>query len=169
MSKVSQAGAAAVRAVPADVDAQFVEAVEAASHGLLGVTMRALAEVDTVSATQLRALMLLQSLGPVNLSVLAERLGVALSSASRLVDRLAASGHLERTVPAHSRREVLLTLSKEGRRVVRRHERARRVIFAELLQALDEQERECLLMGLRAVQRVTGDPTGVEEAVVAPA
>lgn len=146
----------------APVDADLVEEVEAASHGLLGVSMRALAEVDSVSTTQLRALMLLHDIGPVNLSFLAERLGVAISSASRLVDRLAASGHVERTVPSHSRREVLLTLSPAGRRIVRRHQKARLAVFADLLGRLTAEERQCLLMGLQAVDRATREQREAE-------
>lgn len=136
------------------VDSGFVDEVERASRGLLGLSIRAMGEVEAVSATQLRALMLLQQTGPVNLSVFAERFAVATSSASRLVDRLAAAGYLERSVAAHSRREVLLTLSGSGRRLVRKHDQARRAVFTQALSALDPDERGALLRGLRAVNRV---------------
>lgn len=140
------------------MDPALVDEVEAASRGLLSLSMRAMAEVDQVSATQLRALLLLQQVGPVNLSEFAERLGIATSSASRLVDRLAAAGHLTRTVPEHSRREVQLTLSAGGRRLLVQHAEARQTIFAELLSTLDPQERAALLLGLRAVTRALGEP-----------
>ncbi len=145
------------------VDPVLVDEVASASRGLLGLSMRAMTAVDQVSATQLQALMLLAQRGPVNLSVFADRLGVATSSASRLVDRLAAAGHLERTVAAHSRREVLLQLTASGRRLVRRHDAARQRIFAELLAVLEPEERDALLSGLRAVSRVTGNvpPAGL--------
>ncbi len=145
------------------VDPVLVDEVASASRGLLGLSLRAMTTLDQVSTTQLRALMLLAQCGPVNLSVFADQLGAATSSASRLVDRLAAAGHVERTVPAHSRREVLLQLTASGRRLVRRHDTARQRIFAELLAMLEPEERDALLSGLRAVSRVTGDgpPAGL--------
>lgn len=141
------------------VDPALVDEVETASRGLLSLSMRAMAEVDQVSATQLRALLLLQQTGPVNLSEFADRLEIATSSASRLVDRLAAAGHLTRTVPGHSRREVQLTLSAGGRRLLVQHAEARQAIFTELLTSLDPQERTALLLGLRAVTRAVGEPS----------
>jgi len=153
------------REVTEQVDPMLVDEVESASRGLLGLSIRAMTTVEQVSPTQLRALMLLARGGPVNLSVFAGRLGVATSSASRLIDRLIAAGHVERTAPAHSRREVLLQLTAGGRRVVRRHEAARRAIFAELLAVLTPADRDALLRGLRAVSLATreesaADPTG---------
>ncbi len=136
------------------VDAGLVDEVEQASHGLLALSIRAMASVDQVSATQLRALLLLRDAAPVNLSEFADGLGIATSSASRLVDRLAAAGYLTRAVPERSRREVELTLNAAGRRLLARHDRARHAAFVELLGALEPAELAALLDGLRAVNRV---------------
>lgn len=164
MSKASQV--APLRAREPDlVDADLVDEVENAARGLLGVSIRAMGAVDPMSPTQLRALMLLHAIGPTNLSALATSMGVTASSASRLVDRLAAAGHLERTVAAHSRREIRLELSRVGKRIVMRHERARHAAFADLLAAMEPNEREALLLGLRAVSRIAGEATHAQAAL----
>jgi len=165
MSNFSQGAAAQVpQAAEGSARADLVDEVENAARGLLGVSIKAMSAVEPTSPTQLRALMLLQAIGPTKLSVLAERLGVAASSASRLVDRLAAAGHVERTVPAHSRREVQLELTRAGTRLVRRHDKARRLAFANLLTAIEPADREALLRGLRAVSRVAADSAPRDES-----
>lgn len=58
--------------------------------------------------------------GPIRMGVLAERLLIANSSCNRLVGRLVAAGLLARTSGETDRREVLVELTPEGRRVRRR-------------------------------------------------
>lgn len=133
--------------------ASLASRVEIASRSLLALSIQAMAQLDpAISSTQLRALMVLDGSGGSNLSALAAAVGVSTSAASRLVDRLVAMGLVDRQVPAHSRREVLLELTPAGRRVVRDHEHARQRVFATALADLAEADLRALLQGLDAVR-----------------
>lgn len=57
---------------------------------------------------------------PITMGALAERLLVANSSCNRIVGRLVAAGLVERTRGDRDRREVLVALTAEGRRLRRR-------------------------------------------------
>lgn len=72
------------------------------------------ASTAPVSPSQLRVMYILDRDEGINLRTLAEELGSAPSSVSRLCDRLHALGYLERELSESSRREVQLSLSKPG-------------------------------------------------------
>lgn len=71
-----------------------------------------------VSPAQLQAVWILNDQGPLNLTRLASALDAIPSSASRLCDRLIAAGLVARTGASEDRREVILSLTREGRHVV---------------------------------------------------
>jgi DNA-binding MarR family transcriptional regulator len=113
----------------------LVSRVEIASRGLLTLSARASINLpDGISLAQLRALVAADDAGPCTVSALADMLMISTSSASRLVDRLAASGVLDRRTSEFSRREVTLQVTARGRRILRRHEAARRAVFAGVMQ-----------------------------------
>lgn len=101
-----------------DVDA-VTGAVLTASRLLVAVSARSLAQVeDRVTLPQFRMLVVLSSRGATKLVALAELLGVAPSTAMRMVDRLIAAGLADRQTNPDNRRETLLRLTEEGRRTV---------------------------------------------------
>ena len=92
-----------------------VDAVLAASRVLIGVAARSLAAVeDTVTLTQVRALVIIASRGPLHLAALADDMGVHPSNATRACDRLVAAGLLDRRDNPADRRHLLLTLTDRG-------------------------------------------------------
>ncbi|MFI9803602.1 MarR family winged helix-turn-helix transcriptional regulator [Streptomyces sp. NPDC052301] len=106
-----------------------------------------------LSPHQLRALRAVEAAPEVNLTGLADRLDIGLPTASRLCDRLEAAGLLERALHPRNRREVLLTLTGQGRRVLKdvAHRRAR--ALAEVLAAMAPAERSALIHGMKAFLR----------------
>lgn len=136
-----------------------VTRVELAARGLLALSARASMTLpDGTSLTQLRALAAAEDFGPCTMSVFAEVLTISSSSASRMVDRLAASGALDRRTSEVSRREVTLEITAHGRRLLRRHEAARRAVFAGVLQRMTETDVRALIRGLEAVRRQLDEP-----------
>ncbi len=130
-----------------------------ASRVLVGVSARSLSEVESaVTVTQFRTLVVLDSHGEINLSGLAEKLGVNASTALRMVDRLSAAGLVTRRDNPETRREVLLGLSPAGRRVVRRVTRRRRAELAQVVAAMPAARRAELLAALRAFAEAAGEP-----------
>ncbi|MCU1677322.1 MAG: transcriptional regulator [Frankiales bacterium] len=103
-----------------------------------------------VSASQLRALLYISRAGTTNLTQLAESLGAMLSSASRLCERLVAAGLVQRTASAANRRELTLSLSSDGARLLERLEAKRRDDIAGILDRMPAAARSALLSGLEA-------------------
>src|SRR3954451_9028212 len=92
-----------------------------ASRAVAAAMVRSLESIDaSVSVTQMRVLVLLWTGEPLNLSAVAEGLGVNASNASRTCDRLVSAGLLNRGEDMIDRRHVTLTLPPRGRTFVER-------------------------------------------------
>lgn len=105
--------------------------------------------VPRIPPSQVKVLGLLGYRGGMNLGELADEIGAIPSSATRLCDRLEASGLIRREVPTDNRRAVWISVTKEGRRRLEAFDRARRADFSPVLERMSPQAREALLDGLR--------------------
>ncbi|MGY0019901.1 MarR family winged helix-turn-helix transcriptional regulator [Streptomyces sp. YJ-C3] len=142
-----------------DVDA-VTRAVLTASRVLVAVSARSLAEVeDGVTLPQFRMLVVLSSRGATKLVALAELLGVAPSTAMRMVDRLIAVGLADRQINPANRRETLLRLTDEGRRTVADVTARRRQEIASIVERLAPQQRTALIDALTDFNRAGGEPS----------
>ncbi|MFF8843021.1 MarR family winged helix-turn-helix transcriptional regulator [Streptomyces sp. NPDC015127] len=141
-----------------DVDA-VTRAVLTASRLLVAVSARSLAAVeDRVTLPQFRLLVVLSTEGPAKLVVLAERLGVNPSTALRMMDRLIAAGLADRQVNPHNRRETVLRLTGEGRRIVEDVTGRRREEIAAIVARLDPAQRAALVGALTAFTEAGAEP-----------
>ncbi|MFJ8252515.1 MarR family winged helix-turn-helix transcriptional regulator [Streptomyces sp. NPDC094466] len=141
-----------------DVDA-VTGAVLTASRLLVAVSARSLAEVeDRVTLPQFRMLVVLSSRGATKLVTLAELLGVAPSTAMRMVDRLIAAGLADRQTNPDNRRETLLRLTEEGRRTVGNVTARRRQEIASIVERLTSHQRTALIEALTDFNRAGGEP-----------
>lgn len=137
-------------AVSGGID-ELVTAVLTASRVLVGVSARSLAAVEgTVTLSQFRALVVLDNHEEINLNTLADLLAVTSSTAMRMIDRLLAAHVVTRRDNPGNRREVLLGLSDEGRRLVRVVTEKRRVEIARIVAEMPGARRTELVMALRA-------------------
>ena len=120
-----------------------------ASRAVIAAAVRALEDVDpTVSVQQMRVLVLLWTGEPLNLSAVAEGLGVNASNASRTVDRLVAAGFVDRGERAADRRHVALTLTVRGRGFVERLMERREQELAEIVARMSDSNRRRLMTAL---------------------
>jgi DNA-binding MarR family transcriptional regulator len=120
-----------------DDSTRAVRALLAATPLLVGVASRAMEALgEEVSLTQFRLLRALAELGATPSAVVAERLGSAASSVTRLADRLEDSGHLARRRERPNRTVVRLELTAAGRDLVTRVEEARRRELDALVERL---------------------------------
>lgn len=127
----------------------------------VGISVRAADELDDLSPVQLRALTVLRENPRSNLVQLAEAMGVTVSTASRLVDRLVA-GHLATRKPSiQTRREVTLGLTRPGRTMLQRYDRIRLESARACLVHMAPEDRDRLIDALRVL--VEGVP-GVRES-----
>jgi DNA-binding MarR family transcriptional regulator len=135
-----------------------VDTLVAASRVFVALSVQSLAEVDeVVTLVQLRALFLLTSQGPANLSTLAEALGVHASNASRTCEALVSMGLLDRRDDPNDRRNVVLAPRERGRRVVRAVLDRRSDLLAELLGRLSSADRTALTGPLQRLVDAAGD------------
>lgn len=120
-----------------------------ASRAVIAAAVRALESVDPgVSVPQMRVLVLLWTGEPLNLSAVAEGLGVNASNASRTCDRLVASGLVHRGEGAVDRRHVVLTLTARGRSFVERLMERREQELADIVGRMSESDRTRLMSAL---------------------
>ncbi len=141
-----------------DVDA-VTRAVLTASRVLVAVSASSLAEVeDRVTLPQFRMLVALSSRGATKLVAVAELLRVAPSTAMRMADRLITAGFVDRQTNPHNRRETLLTLTGEGRRIVGSVTSRRRRELAAVVERLAPDRRAALIEALTDFNRAGGEP-----------
>ncbi|WP_233584012.1 MarR family winged helix-turn-helix transcriptional regulator [Micromonospora sp. CV4] len=135
---------------PPDPETSMAAALDAAAAALLTVwesTREGTA--NRVSGAQLRAVMVVEQYDGINLRRLASRLGMLLSSASRLCDRLVAAGMLEREPGRFDRREIALHLTPEARRLLAELRADRQAQLAVVLAGMSPAGRTALLDGMR--------------------
>jgi len=101
-----------------------------------------------VSWPQLSALLVVEQAEGINLRGLAGRLKMILSSASRLCDRLVASGLVERVPGRADRREIALFLTPASRQLLEDLRATRRAILGEVLDRMSPAGRAALIRGL---------------------
>jgi DNA-binding MarR family transcriptional regulator len=127
-----------------------VSSAEAGLAVLLEACERSLEEMGAaVPPAQMRALLIIESAGSLNLSRLALALGASASAASRLVDRMQLAELLTRDRAAASRREIVLVPTESGRRLAEWIRGRRRAALGEVMQAMTPDGRAALARGLR--------------------
>jgi DNA-binding MarR family transcriptional regulator len=130
----------------------------AASRALVGVAARSLGAIeDSITLPQYRALVLLASRGEQNVGVLADALEIHPSTATRLCDRLAKKGLIERSTSIESRREVTLTLTDEGRTLLRSVTQRRVREINKIVERLDPRARRAAIEALSAFADAAGE------------
>ncbi len=138
---------------------ELVGAVLTASRVLVGVSAASLAEIEeTVTLTQFRTLVVLDSRGETNLNGLAEALGVNASTAMRMIDKMLAAGLVTRHENPANRREVVLDLSPSGAELVWRVTDRRRAEIARIVRTMPTEMRDDLVDALTAFADAAGEP-----------
>lgn len=137
----------------------ITDALLTASRLLVAMSVRSIAQVDdSITMAQFRTLVILSNRGPINLATLANLLGVQPSATGRMVDRLVASGLIDRLPHPTSRRELLATLTKRGRDVVRRVTAHRRAEIAAIVEQMPAADRHGLVRALTSFTAAGGEP-----------
>ncbi len=133
-------------------DAAAADEVSQAVARLVTLWSSALGKVaPQLSGYQFRALEAVHREPGVNVTGLAETLRVGAPACSRLCGRLETAGLLERRTHPGNRREVVLGVTPEGRRVVRAVTARRHHDLAASLARMAPGDREALVGGLRAL------------------
>ncbi|HJP78989.1 MAG TPA: MarR family transcriptional regulator [Pseudonocardiaceae bacterium] len=141
------------------------DAVLTASRLLVAVSARSIAAVEeSITLPQFRLLVVLSTRGAVKLTQLAEQLGVAPSTATRMVDRLVSADLVSREVNPNSRRELVVSLSAAGQAVVRQVTQRRRRDIARIVARMPEQQRQGLIDALEAFTAAGDEPSSISSS-----
>jgi DNA-binding MarR family transcriptional regulator len=132
-----------------------------AAREVMRISLHAADGTGALSVVQLRALTVLHRADRLNLAQLAEGLGVTVSTASRLVDRLVTAGLVDRRVAAHTRREIALRLTARGRKTLERYDDLRLSELRRCLGELSDAEQEDAARVLRALATRTRSASAV--------
>ncbi len=140
--------------------AEQVDAVMDASKALVGVAAQSLAEAqETLTMTQWRALVIINSRSPIHLTALAEAMKVHPSNATRTVDRLVGSGLVDRRDNPADRRHLALTLTRKGQRLVDRVMQRRWEAIADIVRRMPAAGRQQLSEVLAEFSAAAGEPS----------
>jgi DNA-binding MarR family transcriptional regulator len=124
-------------------------AVDDAAQALLSVWDSAREQATPrLSGPQLNALIVVEREEGINLRGLAAQMKMILSSASRLCDRLVASGLVERVPGRADRREIALYLTPSSRQLLDDLRAARRATLGTVLDRMSAGGRVALIRGL---------------------
>ena len=150
---------------PEGPDALHAAEVDEAAQALLAAWDAAREQATPrLSCPQLSALLVVERAEGVNLRGLAGELKMLLSSASRLCDRLVASGMVERVPGRADRREIALYLTPSSRQLLDDLRRTRRQMLAAVLQRMSTAGRAALIRGLTEFAAVANDPGRAKSA-----
>ncbi|WP_433301647.1 MarR family winged helix-turn-helix transcriptional regulator [Actinoplanes sp. CA-030573] len=153
-------------AVDEGPDPMHAAAIDDAAQALLFAWDQAREQVTPrLSWPQLNALLAVERAEGVNLGGLAAELNMLLSSASRLCDRLVASGMVERVPGRADRREIALYLTPSSRSLLAELRRIRRLSLSATLEKMSASGRAALLRGLTEYAAAVED----DQAATAPA
>jgi DNA-binding MarR family transcriptional regulator len=129
-----------------------------ASRALVAIAARSIALAEeSVTLTQFRALVILATRGPITSAELAELLGTAPSSVTRLCDRLVSKRLIDRAEDPADRRNRLLDLTRGGRQLVDDVTDARRAEIREIVGTLNTQDRVLLISSLDRFNAAAGE------------
>jgi DNA-binding MarR family transcriptional regulator len=107
---------------------------------------------EGLSVPQFRALRYVQDNAGASLSNIADHVGVALSSMSKLIDGLVARELITRLVAADDRRRITLELTQAGHAALAASRHGTQARFAERLETLSASEREMVFETMHILQ-----------------
>jgi DNA-binding MarR family transcriptional regulator len=123
----------------------------ATSRLLTGVIARTFRSVDeAVTVPQFRVLVMLRYQAPMNMSAIADGLGVNASNASRACDKLVAAGLVDRATHEDDRRHLSLSLTDRGREMIDAVMAERASIIDDVVGRMTPAEQRSLAKGLDA-------------------
>lgn len=145
---------------------QTAETLLTASRALLGVVAQSVSPaLDLVSLPHFRVLVVLTSSGPLRMGSLAERMGANASTFSRSIDRMVSGGWVERSPSPDSRREILISPTTAGRKLVNEVTIRRKNTISDILSRMTPEDQHSVVSALEAFTSAASEPA-VEDLLV---
>jgi MarR family transcriptional regulator for hemolysin len=112
------------------------------------------ASVAELSVPQFRTLGFLDRRRGSSLSELAEHIGLALPSASKLVQLLLTRGYVHREIDPVDRRRTILAPTAKGKRVIKAARQATQEFLAEQIEELSDDRRHQVIQAMQTLRAV---------------
>jgi len=150
MTDTSASSSVAPPATPVRVSAGLERSLTQVARAILrlDVPEDALREGVTIGRTGYWLLVRVSDVGPIRLSDLAGTVELDLSTISRQIRDLVASGLIARTPDPDDGRAALLSLTDEGTAVLEAMSESRRRVLAQAIAGWSDEERNALASGL---------------------
>jgi DNA-binding MarR family transcriptional regulator len=139
--------------------------------GRLGVAVQMLAHAGKVTwergeltPTRLTALAVMNSAGPMRMGSLASRLGVQISTMSRVVDVLVASGWAERRPDEADARACVIGITSAGAELISQVRRSSETRLADCVAGLDAPDLAVIQAALPVLEELARQVTGCAQA-----
>ncbi|HEX3907020.1 MAG TPA: MarR family transcriptional regulator [Mycobacteriales bacterium] len=147
------------RSIPeaAPTQDELTDSVIGASRALVAIAVRSLAAGGDITLVQYRALVVLTYVGEQRIAELAEELAVNSSTVTRLTDRLARKGLVERFTSPDDRRATCVAITDAGRDVVAAVTARRRAEVSRILRKLPVADRRAVVESLDAFTVAAGE------------
>lgn len=107
-----------------------------------------------LSVPQFRALIFINKHADVSISDVAEHLGLALSTTSKLIDGLMSRQYIKRETAAADRRRAVVTLTELGASELNRARRHAQQQISEHMAKLSPEENQLVITALHLIERV---------------
>lgn len=141
-----------------DASTDPAETVLRASRALVAVAAASIAAVEEqADIVEVRVLAVVSARGSVALREVADGLGLHVSTASRLCDRMVDRGLLHRQDDPADRRQLALSLTGDGTRVVDRMRGHRRRSVDQILSRMPGDQRRRMAAAFEAFAVAAGD------------
>jgi len=141
---------------PCDVEGCAKEVLDAAPALLWYIRLHMRKERKGLSVPQFRALVKVRKQPGVSLSAVADHLGASLPTTSRVVAKLVGKRLLERRESNTDRRQVMLEITLEGRRLVDAATASTQAHMEGELKNLSAEEREKVRLGMNILKTMFG-------------
>ncbi|HUV43360.1 MAG TPA: MarR family transcriptional regulator [Dehalococcoidales bacterium] len=102
----------------------------------------------------LEIMKILEEAGTLHVAEISDRLQIPRPQMTHLIDRLAGLGMVERRTNPSDRRAIDITLTSDGRKVLRKHERLMRNALRTTLSGLTGEELEEMSISLRKLRDI---------------
>jgi len=141
---------------------EYVERIERIASlypllmGRMGRLRSLVHEGMDLTYNQYKTLLTVADRGECSLGDLARELGVAMSSASQMVDRLVGEGLIERNLDESNRRQVVIRLTENGEALIARLRQGIIDGYRRVLAKMSEEEQEELVLSFETIARLLG-------------
>lgn len=126
-------------------------------HGVIKRRGREILADFDITTPQFNALLILVNNGNLTIGELGERMFLACSTATDLIDRMERNELVTRVRDTNDRRVIRLQVTDKGHQMVKEVLEARKRYLSSVVQHLPEEETDIMILGLRHLEQLMTD------------